>query len=316
MTESNDALHAFAQKIMPGKQITLLAQTHNTVFAVQGDGQDYLLKMNVLPKNARYNLLLNEVAALQHFQLLPVPEPISYHSGPHPHDAEREIHATLLTHLPGTSPDPASVTPEIVQRIGHFIAVMHSLPPPVDHEMALDWEGLFGAQSAYHSAAEAHLFSDAQRRIMTQVSLVVRDAMRAIAETHANAATLKHSGLLHGDLLLKNILLHEGEIQAIDFEYSGWGYYLYDLAPLLWQLKPHPRYAEFEDALWAGYSEQRALPPRDYLAAFIAARQVASLRWVAANQHLPMLHGKVQQIVTQRIDELRGFLATGRLDRR
>ena len=118
-------------------------------------------------------------------------------------------------------------------------------------------------------------------------------------------------------MLLQNILFHEGEVRALDFEYCGWGYYLYDLTPLLWQLKPQSRYPELEQALWDGYTSIRPLSSRhrELLETFIAGRQVASMRWVAANRHNPAYQGKVEGILAQRTVELQGFLETGMLHR-
>jgi hypothetical protein len=95
----------------------------------------------------------------------------------------------------------------------------------------------------------------------------------------------------------------------------GWGVDLYDLAPLLWQMKPYPQYEAIADAFWQGYTEWRALPPREWLEVFIAARQGASVRWVIQNRHLPGYAERVNEIVRQRMDEIAGFLDTGILKR-
>jgi Ser/Thr protein kinase RdoA (MazF antagonist) len=82
-------------------------------------------------------------------------------------------------------------------------------------------------------------------------------------------------------------------------------------------LKPLSNYKELEEALWQGYTSKRPLTNRhrELLEIFIAARQVASMRWVAANQHNPAYQGKVEAILQQRTAELAGFLETGILNR-
>ena len=117
--------------------------------------------------------------------------------------------------------------------------------------------------------------------------------------------------------MLKNILFHENEVRALDFEYCGWGYYLYDLTPILWQLKPQARYPQLEQALWDGYTDIRPISKRhrELLETFIAGRQVASMRWIAANQQNPYVAGKVESILTKRTAELAAFLETGELKR-
>lgn len=124
-------------------------------------------------------------------------------------------------------------------------------------------------------------------------------------------------GLIHGDLHQQNILFHEGQARALDFEYCGWGYFLYDFTPLLWQLKLRPDYAELEQALWEGYQAVRPLPSdwRAHLETLIAARQVASIRWLALNHENPSVYPHAQAMMAQRTEELRRFLAEGRLER-
>ena len=155
------------------------------------------------------------------------------------------------------------------------------------------------------------VFTDKQISVMDTVAEKVKSAMDELGTVD------NEFGLIHGDLLLKNILFHEGDVRALDFEYCGWGYYLYDLTPILWQLKPQDRYPSLEQALWDGYTSVRPLSERhrELLETFIAARQVASMRWVAANRHNPAYVDKVEGIMQQRTAELQEFLETGELNR-
>ena len=115
-------------------------------------------------------------------------------------------------------------------------------------------------------------------------------------------------GLIHADLLSKNALFGRAAVAALDFEYSGWGYFLYDLAPLLWGLRGERRadYAPLEDALLDGYRSARpnAQVDREALEAFVAARQVASCRWLLQNRHHPHLRSAAPDLIRQRTAEL------------
>ncbi len=127
-------------------------------------------------------------------------------------------------------------------------------------------------------------------------------------------------GLIHGDLLAKNILHCADQPAALDFEYCGWGYYLYDLAPLLWQLKGErpDDYCQLEEAMWAGYTSKTGLDERmrAHLEVFIAARQLASCRWLLANAGHPALREIAPKLLEDRTSELRDFLKTGVLNRK
>ena len=110
--------------------------------------------------------------------------------------------------------------------------------------------------------------------------------------------------------------MFDGEtVGALDFELCSWGIDLYDLATFLWQMKPLPNYERIADAFWHGYTQWRALPPREWLEIFIAARQGASVRWVIQNRHLPYYAERIHDIIPQRIGEIAAFLDTGVLKR-
>ena len=127
-------------------------------------------------------------------------------------------------------------------------------------------------------------------------------------------------GLIHADLLSKNALFGRNGVAALDFEYSGWGYFDYDLAPLLWELRGErpADYARLEDALLEGYRSARrdARIDREALEAFVAARQLASCRWLLQNRHHPHLRSATPDLIRQRAAELEYFLNGGVLQRR
>jgi Ser/Thr protein kinase RdoA (MazF antagonist) len=84
-------------------------------------------------------------------------------------------------------------------------------------------------------------------------------------------------GLIHADLGTKaNVLFHEREARAIDFDDSGYGYWLYDLTTPLYDWEGDVNWYIFRDALLAGYTEIRPLISEylDMLELFQAAHAV------------------------------------------
>jgi Ser/Thr protein kinase RdoA (MazF antagonist) len=88
-------------------------------------------------------------------------------------------------------------------------------------------------------------------------------------------------GLIHADLHLDNALFSHGDIRLIDFDDCGVGYWLYDIAVALWELRHRPDYKSFRAALIEGYTQHRALPTHElaHLDDFIATREVAFGLW-------------------------------------
>jgi Ser/Thr protein kinase RdoA (MazF antagonist) len=303
---------------LPGAQIDWLAYTHNAVFAVEHEGKQYVLRLKPAASPEEIDLQRSEEDLLQRlYHGLGVPVPVRANYRYIDDKASPSYGTVLYEHLEGDERTPATLTIEDMRRIGAFLARLHDANRQFDPSgyfrfarPRLDYAGLYGDKGTYALTSEAAaLFNAKERATMEQVQAKVKAAMDSLGTDVA------HFGLIHGDLLLKNILFQGDEVRALDFEYCGFGYFLYDLAPLLWQLKPEANYAAWEDALWEGYTVLRRLPPRDLLEIFIAGRQVASLRWVANNQHNPAYQGKVPAIIQQRISELEGFLATGVLRR-
>jgi Ser/Thr protein kinase RdoA (MazF antagonist) len=186
------------------------------------------------------------------------------------------------------------------------------VPPAGFDRPHLDWEGLFGARSTYNPGDGGQIIQPDQLAVMDAVAERVRQVMRRLDEEDASF------GLIHADFIAKNMLFTADRVCAIDFDDCAFGYYLYDLAPVLLQYSPLPGYADLKDALWQGYTARRPLPARyrDDLETFVAGRHVASMRWIAGNLHNPRIRERAPQILIDRTDELRGFLETGVLARK
>ena len=93
-------------------------------------------------------------------------------------------------------------------------------------------------------------------------------------------------GLIHADLHLDNALFCHDDVKVIDFDDCGFGYWLYDIAVALWELRHRHDYVQFRDALVEGYTQYRP-PPGDlaHLDDFIATREVAFGLWFTGMAH-------------------------------
>lgn len=90
-------------------------------------------------------------------------------------------------------------------------------------------------------------------------------------------------GLIHADMGWKaNLLFWHGQPRPIDFDGSGFGYWMYDLAVALTDSIGAPNYAQCRAALFEGYAEYRSLPAAhlDQLDLFLAAFFVYYDLWV------------------------------------
>jgi Ser/Thr protein kinase RdoA (MazF antagonist) len=96
-------------------------------------------------------------------------------------------------------------------------------------------------------------------------------------------------GLIHADLGVDaNVLFWRGEARPIDFDDSGFGYWMYDLALSLEHCREEAEYPRYRDALLGGYAEIRSLPEAqlEQLDLFMAAVYAYLGLWSAAVAHL------------------------------
>lgn len=290
-----------------------LAHTHHRVFYAEHERKSFVLKLTRFNTNLlrRWKAQTDIRKRMVTQPAVRVPKPIAIGVA-----ARRRVLYSFDQHIPGEARTHDTVTVDEVVQIGRFLADLHNV---TDRERGydsealplLDHNGLFGSGVYDPGADNETIFDEHQQQTLRAIAERVQQLIAA-TET-------PDYGIVHGDLLLHNALFDDrGRLGVLDWEYCGYGYRLYDLTPLLWNLKPHPQYAAFEDALWSAYTEMRRGEhqyQREHLETWIAARQVASLRWVAANQDNPHLRGHVAAIVEARTTELNNFLETGTLSR-
>ena len=94
-------------------------------------------------------------------------------------------------------------------------------------------------------------------------------------------------GLIHADLHLENVVFANGQARPIDFDDCGFGYWLYDIAVALWELRLHDHWSALYQAFLDGYAQHRPVPHDQllYLDAFIAAREATIGLAMAAMTH-------------------------------
>jgi Ser/Thr protein kinase RdoA (MazF antagonist) len=327
-----NAQHILSTYDLPNRsKLKWLGYTHNAVFEFECEGKRYILRMRLADMRDFERHEVKFLRQLREDTPLIAPYPIA--------NADNQlitgyinkrlkvfhhIAAVVFEYVEGNTVSVDTVSVSQMQDIGKYLANLHKYTSR--YHKIFDEEDRYALRrlsphyppppngtSYYYLGEDARqAINDEQLTVMEAVAEKVKAAMDELGTGESEF------GLIHGDLLLQNILFHEGEVRALDFEYCGWGYYLYDLTPILWQLKPQARYPELEQALWDGYTSIRSLSSRhrELLETFIAGRQVASMRWVAANRHNPAYQGKVEGIMVQRAAELQGFLETGILKRK
>jgi Ser/Thr protein kinase RdoA (MazF antagonist) len=123
-------------------------------------------------------------------------------------------------------------------------------------------------------------------------------------------------GIIHKDFILVNCHFTRGtggwRLAVIDFDDLGWGYYLYDLAPLLGNLADFPdAYVELRRAFLAGYRSIRPLPRwlEVHLPILMAARHAVTLTWLAGMHRRGETDLPIEEHVEYRVAAMRHCLS-------
>jgi len=263
-------------------------------------------------------LELTWLTALRRDVKAPVPEPVSNRKG-------RLLTTVAVPGVPGTRNCSLlrwvrgrlvtrNIRPQHYRAQGQLMALLHNHAEkwhaPSDYaKRRYDWHGLFRDDSG--SGLEA---SDVWPLIpsskLESFEIVARRVQEVMDEWGDGAEVC---GLIHADLGVDaNVLFWKGEARAIDFDDSGLGYYIYDLAVALEHCREDSRYCQYRDALLNSYVQSRHLPEEqfEHLELFMAAFQVYWYLWATAVIHLhPRRRGSLRTRMERAARLVRRYLA-------
>ncbi len=173
---------------------------------------------------------------------------------------------------------------------GRVMAQLHNHaerwgPPKKLSKRSFDWKGLFYDEvGAGLSNGEA--WSLLPHRYKKPYEIVAEKAKRLMDSW---GRTSDVYGLIHGDCGVDaNVLFWKGEARPIDFDGSGFGYYIYDLSLALEHCWGDVMYSQYRTALLKGYREHRPLSEEqaEQINLFQAAFYVYMGLWTAAINHV------------------------------
>jgi Ser/Thr protein kinase RdoA (MazF antagonist) len=252
---------------------------------------------------------LNWLAAMRREADLPVPEPIP----------SRDGRLMIQVTIPGTTLTRHcsllrwvkgrhllhQARAEHYRAQGRLMARMHNFASgwqiqPNAIKRHYDWDGLF------MNDAEIDLQPGESWKLLPQAWVEpfesVARQMRQLMEAWGKGPDVY--GLIHADMGVDaNVLFWRGEPRLIDFESSGFGYWMYDLAVSVEHIREDPAFAHYRDALLDGYAQHRSLPAEQLaqLELFLAATSVYWDLWAVGGTHVhPEFMGEYRQRIAAR----------------
>lgn len=292
---------------------------NNAVFDVQAQGTRLVVRLH-RPEYRSANETRSELRFLQALSprlkgtRIRVPEPIATRDG----DLVVEVggrHASVLTWVDGRELKPTrGLGPRSTFLLGEALARNHCVADEFDpsgHFELPRWdaETMFASSSPFQPGPMEDFLAADDWRLFREVAERTR-ATFAKLDAMPNAW-----GIIHNDFILINCRFARRAggwmLGVLDFDDLGWGYYLYDLAPLLDNLADFPAsYAALSRAFLAGYRSIRPLPRslETHLPTLMAARHAVTLTWLAAKRRRGETDLPIERHVGYRMELMRRCL--------
>ena len=241
---------------------------------------------------------------------LPVPRPIPGADGEIVQEVAPERYAALFAFEAGTEPQPDGDLVPLFTTLGRYAATLHAhvadwhLPddfvrPIWDAVSILEPSGLWGDwRKAPHVDGDVLV-------TLTALDRTLRDDLEAYGTDN------DRFGLIHADMRLGNLLVDGEQIVLLDFDDSGFGWFLYDLAASLSFIETSPQVPALIRAWLAGYMETRKVSPGDLrmIDAMILLRRMALLAWIGSHGETDLARAHADRFALDTATMARKYLA-------
>jgi Ser/Thr protein kinase RdoA (MazF antagonist) len=206
-------------------------------------------------------------------------------------------HCVRMEFLPGTEPDGAQggvLRPAALAHfaeLGAITARMHAHArgwqrPAWFTRFRWDADDAFGAPAGGGDSGRWGRWRDGVGVGPAETEVLARLEGRLRQRLGAYSARPGKFGLIHADTRLANLLVHDGTTAVIDFDDSGFGWYLYDLGTTVSFFEDDPAVPGLVAAWLDGYRAAGGVLAADDLAeawTFIAFRRLLLTAWIGSH---------------------------------
>ncbi len=224
----------------------------------------------------------------------------------------RGRHMVLFEFIEGREPDETEddLTLPFAQ-LGEVSATLHEhaivWPRPAGFER-LTWDDahILGPTPNWGDWRDAPAMDRAAREVLERLEATIRRRLAAFGRDPSRY------NLVHADIRLANLLVHEGSTRVIDFDDSGIGWFLYDVATTVSFIEDHPKVPEWIDAWLEGYGRIRRLAKAeiDEIPTFVMLRRMALLAWIGSHAETDLAKAQGPEYTRVSAELAEAYLAT------
>jgi Ser/Thr protein kinase RdoA (MazF antagonist) len=190
----------------------------------------------------------------------------------------------LFELLPGAEPPPDQLAAQFEQ-LGEICARMHRhvrtwRRPAGFVRFAWDFDACVGPAGRWGRWQDGIGVGPAELAVLSRAAEVMHERLRRFGTGP------DRFGLIHADMRLANLLVHGPDIQVIDFDDCGFGWFMFDLGSALSFIEHDPQVPALCDAWLTGYRRVRSLPgpDSDEIPTFILLRRLQLVAWVGSHK--------------------------------
>jgi len=177
--------------------------------------------------------------------------------------------------------------------------------PPDFTRHCWDEDGMLGDDPLWGRFQDLAALDADQLSLMTEARRMVLERLARFGKAE------DRFGLIHADFMPDNVLIDRGVASVIDFDDSGFGWYLYDPATLFAFSVADPAFPTMLDAWAEGYRSVAELPDEHLaeLPSFMLARCLVGLGWLHTRRETDMARLLTDAIVQMSCDYAESMLS-------
>ena len=197
-------------------------------------------------------------------------------------------HAVAFERLPGKEPEAGADAARWFERLGELTARMHvhaqswELPAGFCRKR-WDVGGMVGERSYWGSWREAIGLDGAGETALEQALSLIRQRIDRFGMNP------ERFGLVHADLRLANLLVHDTHLRIIDFDDCGFSWFMYDFAAAVSFIEHEAMVPDLLRAWVTGYRKAAPLSAEESaeIPTFVVLRRILLMAWLASHSEVP-----------------------------
>jgi Ser/Thr protein kinase RdoA (MazF antagonist) len=271
--------------------VQLVCLSENETYKVEApSGQRWALRIQ-RPGYQSRNTLASEIAwlvALRRDGVVATPVPIAGLNGEWVQTVRIEQaesrNVVLFAWEKGAQPTIDMDLRQCFRSLGEIAAKMHDhssrwTRPVAFERFTWDFEATLGNVARWGSWRDGLGMDSVRIELFERTAELIRSRL-AVYGTAPD-----RFGLVHGDLRLANLLLHEGEVKVVDFDDCGFSWYMYDVAAVVSFYEHLPVVPGLIQHLLEGYRTVRAVShaEEEEIPTFLMLRRLLLVAWAGSH---------------------------------